>query len=950
MKILVVGSGGREHAIAWRLAQDEETHEIYCAPGNAGTVDVATNVAIKADDIAGLTAWAEAEKPDLVVVGPEAPLVAGLVDALEKVGVPAFGPVAAGARMEGSKRFAKEIMDAAGVPTGKAEVFTDAAKAKAALPGYGLPVVVKADGLAAGKGVIVAETLQQAETAIDDMLVANKFGAAGAEVLLEEFLHGEECSILAMVDGENAVLLPSSQDHKRIFDGDKGPNTGGMGAYSPAPVITSDKLPMIKEKIILPVVRELKKRGVTYRGILYAGLMVNEEVKSKSEEVKSAEFKYPLALSGSGINVVEFNARFGDPETEAVLPRLGGSFATALLHAATGCLRDEDVVVRDETAATVIVASGGYPGAYEKGRPIEGISKSEKVKSADDPIVFHCGTKFEGDAIVTSGGRVLSVTGLGANLREAVDKAYARVKEISFEKMFYRTDIAHRAFERMCKSLCVALAAFALSASAAIEPATLINDNMVLQRDRAVPIWGKATAGNEIKVSFAKQSKKTVVAADGTWRVNFDPMAADAEGKDLVITESKPGWFGSTVDRKTFSNVVVGEVWLCGGQSNMTFAMWPTPSVGQHAGREMNGYYDLALTREPSIRGVQMPCCWSAVETNHAALTWKPFVPGSDLGNFSAAAWHFALRLKTALGIPVGVIECAWGGSCIETWIPPFAYAESKSFKDLATKAIPTGVDKKTGKPLDSHQSPRACWNAMVCPLAPYAIRGAIWYQGCSNRGRWQQYYEMLETLRAGWGKAFECGPEMPLFICQITPFDYSWGKTSDPEAADDGRCQIREEMERWGLDHAPLAGCVNISDVGELDCIHPGDKRTVGTRLAAMALNRIYQFKGLACDAPVFRKAVLSKDGKKVTLSFDNVKGWCRKGLYKERFELAGADGKYVPVACSYTAKVPTVELTVPDGLQPKKVAYLRKSCVHSFLKNEAGIPLGPFRGDVTK
>ena len=436
MKILVVGSGGREHAIAWRLAQDEEKHEIYCAPGNAGTLDVATNVAIKADDIAGLTAWAADEKPDLVVVGPEAPLVAGLVDALEKVGVPAFGPVAAGARMEGSKRFAKEIMDAAGVPTGKAEVFTDAAKAKAALPGYGLPVVIKADGLAAGKGVIVAETLKQAEDAIDDMLVGNKFGAAGAEVLIEEFLHGEECSILAMVDGENAVLLPSSQDHKRVFDGDKGPNTGGMGAYSPAPVITSDKLPTIKEKIILPVVRELKKRGITYRGILYAGLMVNDENSNPHG---------PLAKSGSTVNVVEFNARFGDPETEAVLPRLGGNFAQALLNAAKGCLKDSDIVVKDACAATVIVASGGYPGAYEKGKEITGLDSDREQSNA---IVFHCGTKVEGEKILTSGGRVLSVTGMGANLREAVDRAYAGVKRISFGKMFYRTDIAHRAFER----------------------------------------------------------------------------------------------------------------------------------------------------------------------------------------------------------------------------------------------------------------------------------------------------------------------------------------------------------------------------------------------------------------------------------------------------------------------------------------------------------------------
>ena len=432
MKILIVGSGGREHAITWRLAQDEVKHNLYCAPGNAGTASIATNLAIGAEDVGAVAAWAEANKPDLVVVGPEAPLVKGLVDALEKVGVPAFGPVAAGARMEGSKRFAKEVMDAAGVPTGKAETFTDAAAAKAALPAYGLPVVIKADGLAAGKGVIVAETVEQAEAAIDDMLVGNKFGVAGAEVLIEEFLHGEECSILAMVDGSDAVLLPSSQDHKRVFDGDKGPNTGGMGAYSPAPVITADKLPMIKEKIIMPVVRELAKRGITYRGILYAGLMVNDENSNPHG---------PLAKSGSTVNVVEFNARFGDPETEAVLPRLGGDFATALLHAATGCLKPEDIVVKDECAATVIIASGGYPGNYEEGKEITGL--------ADNPaLVFHCGTKEADGKVLTSGGRVLSVTGMGKTLREAVNNAYAGVDKIAFEKAFHRTDIAHRAFER----------------------------------------------------------------------------------------------------------------------------------------------------------------------------------------------------------------------------------------------------------------------------------------------------------------------------------------------------------------------------------------------------------------------------------------------------------------------------------------------------------------------
>ena len=431
MKILVVGSGGREHALAWRLSKDAEGHDLYCAPGNAGTAAIAKNVPIKAEDVEGIVYWAVENKPDLVVVGPEAPLVLGLVDALEAEGIKAFGPVAAGARMEGSKRFAKEVMFAAGVPTGRAEVFKDPAKAKAALAAYGLPVVIKADGLAAGKGVVVAETAEQAEAAIDDMLVANKFGSAGAEVLIEEFLDGEECSILAMVDGERAVLLPSSQDHKRVFDGDKGPNTGGMGAYSPAPVVTEEMLPEIRDRIILPVVRELKKRGIVYRGILYAGLMVTPEGGR-------------IAKSGSRVNVVEFNARFGDPETEVVLPRLGGSFAKALLNAASGNLSEDDIVVRPEMAATVIVASGGYPGAYEKNKVITGLDAA----AAKGAVVFHCGTKADGENLVTSGGRVLSVTGLGATLREAVAIAYGGVREISFERAFHRSDIAHRAFER----------------------------------------------------------------------------------------------------------------------------------------------------------------------------------------------------------------------------------------------------------------------------------------------------------------------------------------------------------------------------------------------------------------------------------------------------------------------------------------------------------------------
>jgi len=416
MKILVVGSGGREHAIAWRLKQDEERHEIFCAPGNAGTSEIATNLNIKADDNDLIIAWAINNRPDLVVVGPEAPLVSGLVDRLEIAKITAFGPCQAAAQMEGSKKFAKEVMAAAGVPTARAKTFTNAAEAKAALGSFGLPVVIKADGLAAGKGVVVAETTKEAEKAIDAMLSEGKFGKAGSEVLIEQFLKGEECSILALVDGEKAVLLPSSQDHKRAFDGDKGPNTGGMGAYSPAPVVTDAMLPRIRDKIILPVVRELKKRGITYRGVLYAGLMVD----------------------GDDINVVEFNARFGDPETEVVLPRLGGNFAQTLMHTATGCLREEDVVVKDVSAATVILASKGYPGSYGKDMPITGFA-------GNPALVFHCGTKRDCDYVIASGGRILSVTGLGETLEEAVQVAYRGIRAIHCDGTFYRADIAHRA-------------------------------------------------------------------------------------------------------------------------------------------------------------------------------------------------------------------------------------------------------------------------------------------------------------------------------------------------------------------------------------------------------------------------------------------------------------------------------------------------------------------------
>ena len=423
MKILVIGSGGREHAIVWRLSRDSSSPTLFCAPGNAGTAALAENVPLKADDLSGLLAWAKENRPDLTVVGPEVPLCMGIADLFAAEGLRVFGPCRDAARMEGSKRFSKEVMTAAGVPTALAEIHTKTDEAIAALDRFTLPVVIKADGLAAGKGVIIAQTRQEAEDAIRSMLDEGVFGNAGAQVLIETFLDGEEASILALVDGEHTVLLPPSQDHKRVFDGDQGPNTGGMGAYSPAPVVTEAMLPEIRERIILPVVRELKKRGITYKGVLYAGLMIGP---------------------GGSIHVLEFNVRFGDPETQVVLPRIGGDLIPVLEACIDGTLSDDLVTIRPEAAATVVIAAKGYPGAYAKGTPITGLEEAAKVENA---IVFHAGTARKEGATVTAGGRILAVSALGADLRSAVDRAYATVRLIGIEGAHYRKDIAHRAFK-----------------------------------------------------------------------------------------------------------------------------------------------------------------------------------------------------------------------------------------------------------------------------------------------------------------------------------------------------------------------------------------------------------------------------------------------------------------------------------------------------------------------
>jgi len=424
MKVLVVGSGGREHALVWKLAGDRCRPHVFCAPGNAGTDGPATNVAIGAEDLDGLLAWARENRPDLTVVGPEAPLCAGIADRFDAAGLRVFGPSQAAARLEGSKVFAKDVMTAGGVPTARARVFTDAAEAREYARAAGAPVVVKADGLAAGKGVLVCPSVEEAERAIGLIMVEKAFGAAGERVLVEDSLAGEEASILALTDGETVVMLASSQDHKRALDGDAGPNTGGMGAYSPAPVITDALWPVIREEVFGRTLAELKKRGISYRGVLYAGLM----------------------LTGDGPRVLEFNCRFGDPETQAILPRIGGDLIPVLEACAQGTLAEDTIEWRPEACVCVVMASGGYPGSYEKGKVIHGLAEAN---GGDGVVVFHAGTRRQGDEVVTAGGRVLGVTALGDDLPAAVERTYRAVSAIDFDGAQYRTDIAARALGRI---------------------------------------------------------------------------------------------------------------------------------------------------------------------------------------------------------------------------------------------------------------------------------------------------------------------------------------------------------------------------------------------------------------------------------------------------------------------------------------------------------------------
>jgi len=414
MRVLVLGGGGREHALSWRLNRDG--HEVLCAPGNAGIAAVARIVDVRPDDPSAVVASARSESVDLVVVGPEAPLVAGVVDALNAAGIPAFGPTAAGAQIEGSKAFAKAVMAEAGVDTAGYWTGTDAAEAKKALDDFVPPYVVKADGLAAGKGVRICADRAEAEEAIDDALVRQVFGAAGTVLVIEEFMTGPEISLFGLCDGDTVVPLVPAQDFKRALDGDQGLNTGGMGAYSPVPAFTPGMVEAARTTVLQPVLDALKARGIAYVGVLYAGLM----------------------LTPDGVRVLEFNARFGDPETQVVLPRLRSDLGELLLACATGRLAEHGPLEWDERACvTVIMASGGYPGDYDVGVPISGLDEAP-----DGVVVFHAGTRQDDDAVVTSGGRVLAVSGMGDGIAAARELAYETVAQISFDGAHYRRDVA----------------------------------------------------------------------------------------------------------------------------------------------------------------------------------------------------------------------------------------------------------------------------------------------------------------------------------------------------------------------------------------------------------------------------------------------------------------------------------------------------------------------------
>ncbi len=425
MKILIIGGGGREHALAFKAAQSASVAEVFVAPGNAGTAreEKLTNVSVAAEDVAGLLEFAKQNHIDLTIVGPEAPLVLGVVDRFQEAGLAIFGPTQAAAQLEGSKAFTKDFLARHQIPTGDYQNFTEIDPALAYVREKGAPIVIKADGLAAGKGVIVAMTLDEAEDAIRDMLAGNAFGEAGSRVVVEEFLDGEEASFIVMVDGEHVLPFATSQDHKRVGDGDTGLNTGGMGAYSPAPVVTQEIHQRVMDEIIMPTVRGMASEGMPYTGFLYAGLMIMADGTPK---------------------VIEYNCRFGDPETQPIMLRLQSDLVELCQLATQGKLDSATIDFDPRAAVGVVLAAGGYPGSYAKGTPIHGLDEAQNHAGK----VFHAGTTDQDGQVVTNGGRVLCATALGNTVTEAQHAAYQLAKTINWDGMFYRNDIAYRAIAR----------------------------------------------------------------------------------------------------------------------------------------------------------------------------------------------------------------------------------------------------------------------------------------------------------------------------------------------------------------------------------------------------------------------------------------------------------------------------------------------------------------------
>jgi phosphoribosylamine--glycine ligase len=422
MKVLVIGSGGREHALVWKLSQSPRVSKIYCAPGSAGIAELATLVPIAAEQIEQLADFAANEKIDLTIVGPELPLTLGISDLFESRGLRIFGPNKAAAQLEGSKAFAKEILHENNIPTASFGTFTDATSAKAYLVRQKPPYVIKADGLAAGKGVLICTNRVEADAAVEEILVRKAFGNAGEKLVIEEFLDGEEASFMVLTDGEHVLPFASSQDHKRVFDNDEGPNTGGMGAYSPAPAVTPAVHERISGEILTPLLAGLKRRGIRYRGVIYVGLMITRD----------------------GPKVLEFNARFGDPECQPIMMRLKSDLVPLLEAAIDGKLDQVQAEWCDDPAVCVVLCAGGYPGAYSKGREIHGLNE---LKDWAKGFVFHAGTAKHKDRWVTAGGRVLGVTARGKNIADAVKEVYRAIGEISWDGMHYRRDIAHRALK-----------------------------------------------------------------------------------------------------------------------------------------------------------------------------------------------------------------------------------------------------------------------------------------------------------------------------------------------------------------------------------------------------------------------------------------------------------------------------------------------------------------------